>query len=283
MATEQSLWVVFWLTFFFLITHWGLVMQCVGKLCHPWFRYWLVAYSAPNHHLNQCWCMFKTGPLKSFHLNFNQMSTVFIQENEFEDVVCKVAAILYQPQCVNTQKLPLCHYISCMSILQACWHMHFYVLFICQYVDMHHCSYLSIHQNWHLHINILTHHGGILFIPHTKVVGRYIDFTPPVRLTAHLSIGFLWWAPSAKRKDHHGVSSGWSSVWHCSNTGLSSSQYQQISIILGVWPFCLTPFFFRSITFWRADGSIIFPLLKLLSFFWLTYYCSIRLCFSVRV
>ena len=55
--------------------------------------------------------------------------------------------------------------------------------------------------------------------------------------------GFLWWAPSAKRKDHHGVSSGWSSVWHCSNTGLSSSQYEQISIILGVWPFCLTPFF----------------------------------------
>ena len=64
--------------------------------------------------------------------------------------------------------------------------------------------------------------------------------------------GFLWWVPSAKRKNHHGVSSGWSSVWHCSNTDLSSSQYEQISIILGVWPFCLTPFFFRSITFWRA-------------------------------
>ena len=25
---------------------------------------------------------------------------------------------------------------------------------------------------------------------------------------------------------------------------LSSSQYEQIPIILGVWPFCLTPFFF---------------------------------------
>ena len=61
--------------------------------------------------------------------------------------------------------------------------------------------------------------------------------------------GFLWWAPSAKRKDHHGVSSGWSSVWHRSNTGLSSTQYEQIPIIFGVWPFCLTPFFFRSITF----------------------------------
>ena len=42
--------------------------------------------------------------------------------------------------------------------------------------------------------------------------------------------GFLWWAPSAKRKDHHGVSSGWSSVWHRSNTGLSSTQYEQIAI-----------------------------------------------------
>ena len=69
--------------------------------------------------------------------------------------------------------------------------------------------------------------------------------------------GFLWWAPSAKRKDHHGVSSGWSSVWHRSNTGLSSTgtQYEQIPIILGVWPFWLTPFFFFwSITFWRAYG-----------------------------
>ena len=66
--------------------------------------------------------------------------------------------------------------------------------------------------------------------------------------------GFLWWAPSAKRKDHHGVSSGWSSVWHSSNTGLSSTQYEQIPIILGVWPFWLTPFVFRSITFWRAYG-----------------------------
>ena len=66
--------------------------------------------------------------------------------------------------------------------------------------------------------------------------------------------GFLWWAPSAKRKDHHGVSSGWSSVWHRSNTGLSNTQYEQIPIILGVWPYWLTPFFFRSIAFLWAYG-----------------------------
>ena len=66
--------------------------------------------------------------------------------------------------------------------------------------------------------------------------------------------GLLWWTPSAIRKDHHGVSSGWSSVWHRSNTGLSTTQYEQIPIILGVCPFWLTPLFFRSITFWQAYG-----------------------------
>ena len=64
----------------------------------------------------------------------------------------------------------------------------------------------------------------------------------------------LWWAPSAKRKDNHRVSSGWSSTWFHSNTGLSSTQYEQIPIIFGVWPFWLTPFFFWSITFWRVYG-----------------------------
>ena len=74
--------------------------------------------------------------------------------------------------------------------------------------------------------------------------------------------GCLWWAPLAKRKDQHRFSSGWSNVWHRSNTSLSSTQYEQIPIILGVWPFWLTLFFFRSITFWRAYGWIVFPLLK---------------------
>ena len=35
---------------------------------------------------------------------------------------------------------------------------------------------------------------------------------------------------------------------------ISSTQYEQIPIIFGVWPFWLTPFFFRSITFWRVYG-----------------------------
>ena len=64
-----------------------------------------------------------------------------------------------------------------------------------------------------------------------------VDNTSPYVL--YLSIhrsglwGFLWWAPLAKKKDHHEVSSGWSSVWHCSNTGLSSTQYEQIPLGFG--------------------------------------------------
>ena len=82
----------------------------------------------------------------------------------------------------------------------------------------------------------------------------------PIKSYPHANAGvggavrFLVVGTIGKEERPHGVSSGWSSVWHCSNTGLSSTQYEQIPIILGVWPFWLTPFFFRSITFWRAYG-----------------------------
>ena len=93
--------------------------------------------------------------------------------------------------------------------------------------------------------------------------------------------GFMWWTPSAKRKDNHGVSSGWSSTWFHSNTGLSSTQCEQISIIFGVWAFWLTTFFFWSIPFWHVYGYCISSVEVTL--FWVTYYCSIGPCFSVRV
>ena len=50
---------------------------------------------------------------------------------------------------------------------------------------------------------------------------------------------------TAKRKDHHGVSFGWSSIWFHSNTGLSGTQYEQIPVVFGVWSFWLTLSFFN--------------------------------------
>ena len=35
--------------------------------------------------------------------NFSRKSYIFIEENAFEKVVCKMAAIFSQPQCVNLQ------------------------------------------------------------------------------------------------------------------------------------------------------------------------------------
>ena len=158
-ATEQSLKVVFRLT--------GLCWAICG------FELTIFQYRLCHQSLVKiCGNRFQS------NLNTN---TIFIQENEFENDICKMAAILSQPHCVKAQKLPLCHYISCMSILQACWHMHFYVLFICQYVDMHHCSCLSIHQNWHLYINILTHLGWILFIPLTQWSCWEVYWFHPIR------------------------------------------------------------------------------------------------------
>ena len=38
-------------------------------------------------------------PLEQISINFNQTTTIFIQENESENVICQPAAILSEPQC----------------------------------------------------------------------------------------------------------------------------------------------------------------------------------------
>ena len=38
------------------LSHWSRVTRvCVGRLRHHWFKYWLAAWLAPSHYLNQCW------------------------------------------------------------------------------------------------------------------------------------------------------------------------------------------------------------------------------------
>ena len=39
-------------------------------------------------------------------VNFYRNSYIFIQGNSFENVVCEMAAILFQPQCVNHVDVP---------------------------------------------------------------------------------------------------------------------------------------------------------------------------------
>ena len=55
---------------------------------------------APSHYLNQCWNIVNWTLRNKHHWNFNRNSNIFIKENA-EDLVCEMASILSQPQCVN--------------------------------------------------------------------------------------------------------------------------------------------------------------------------------------
>ena len=56
---------------------------------------------APSHYLNQCWNIVNFSLRNKFQWNFNRNSSIFIQENAFENVVCQMASILSRPQWVK--------------------------------------------------------------------------------------------------------------------------------------------------------------------------------------
>ena len=64
-----------------------------GKINNHWFRQWLVAWSAPSHYLNQCWHILNWNLRNKLQWNLNRNPFIFIQENAFENVVWKMAAI----------------------------------------------------------------------------------------------------------------------------------------------------------------------------------------------
>ena len=65
----------------FDLTHLPLVPHiCISEPGQHWFRWWLVACSAPSNYLNQCWFIVNWTPGWNF--------IIFIQENAYEIVVC---------------------------------------------------------------------------------------------------------------------------------------------------------------------------------------------------
>ena len=108
------------------ITHWGRVTHiCVGNLGHQKFRWWLIAWSAASHYLNQFWNIVNWAVRNKIQWHFNRNSYIFIQENAFEYVVWKMAAILYRPHCdnqpqVNEVSIGCCNDLSPIG-LNWCW------------------------------------------------------------------------------------------------------------------------------------------------------------------
>ena len=74
---------------------------CVSQSGQHWFRWWLVAWTAPSHYLNQCWNIVNCTLRNKLQWNLNLNSNIFIQEIAFESVVWEMAAILSRPQCVK--------------------------------------------------------------------------------------------------------------------------------------------------------------------------------------
>ena len=67
---------------------------CVRTLGEHWFGWWVVAHVAPNHYLNQSLLIVNWSLRNKLQWNCNQNSTIFIQENVFENTVCEMTAIL---------------------------------------------------------------------------------------------------------------------------------------------------------------------------------------------
>ena len=65
------------------------------KLSHYLFR------PVSSHYLNQYWSIVNWIPGNRIQCNFHQHTTIFIQENAFEYVIWKMAAIMSWPQSVN--------------------------------------------------------------------------------------------------------------------------------------------------------------------------------------
>ena len=126
---------------------------CVSKLGHHWFRYWFVAWTAPSHYQNQCWNIVNWTLINKLQWNFNRYSSIFIQENACENVVCENAAILSRPQCVNTTRWVSSWHLSIKYII----HIHVittnHIVISLPFLHYLHClpcppSKISDSQSW---------------------------------------------------------------------------------------------------------------------------------------
>ena len=91
-----------WDLFHMQLTHWGRMTHiCVGKINIIGSDNGLSPRRRQAIIQSQCWNIVNWTLGNKPQWNFNRNSNIFIQENEFESVVWKMAAILSRPQCVK--------------------------------------------------------------------------------------------------------------------------------------------------------------------------------------
>ena len=74
---------------------------CVSELGHHWFRFWLVACSAPSHYLNQCWFIVDWTPGNKFQWNLHGIISFSFKKMHLKNRLPKMVAILSRWRWVN--------------------------------------------------------------------------------------------------------------------------------------------------------------------------------------
>ena len=93
------------------LTHWGRVTHlCVANLRNLWLGQWPVGSSTPIPNLNQSWLIVSWTIENIFWWTLNQNATIFVEENECVNVVCKLVVILFRPQCISIYSQSPCVY-----------------------------------------------------------------------------------------------------------------------------------------------------------------------------
>ena len=96
-------------------SHWPILTHlpqvphiCVSELDQHWFRQWFVTCSTPSYYLKQCWHIVNWTFENKLPWNANRNAKLFIHENAFENVVCKMEAILSRGRWGNLLALGRC-------------------------------------------------------------------------------------------------------------------------------------------------------------------------------
>ena len=87
---------------------WGLVTHiCIRKLCHHWFRSWLLAWFEPSHYLTQWWFLVNLTLMNIFHRNCDLKSkSSSFQKMHLKMWSAKMVIIFSGPQWVKIVSPP---------------------------------------------------------------------------------------------------------------------------------------------------------------------------------
>ena len=93
---------------------------CISKLAIIGQHNGFFAWSAQGHYLYQCWNIVNSNLRNKIQWNLKQNSNILIQENAFENIVCKMVAILSNKQIVSTWILDTDSVLKLIRIIELC-------------------------------------------------------------------------------------------------------------------------------------------------------------------